>query len=349
MAPKKRNHYVPKWLLRRFTCPDSKNHDQIWMLRTEGKPIHTHINNAGSCNYFYGDPENGLEEIFSRLDDRDSTVLSTIEHADDLAPHSEPICRMVRLMLIRTRSLRQKFTDTTMNLFKLLEESASNPEILPYLRAHLASIFDEEFEKSWNQQPPSIRSLLPKIAARELMREQLEQLDLNAAMVQIFGQVKDKIPWHKAAEEGHNTGLLKLVQDVESESIPEGWLQLKWQIIRFSDTPLILGDCVVFAVRGNPALALNGSDAGKSPAGVCMPIAPDALLVGTIPDQPYLKDPPTINEASAAHSFDSFFASEIPKCILDLTTSLGKMQGLLASDEIDELSETAWKNLGRDS
>ena len=234
MAQKKRNHFVPKWLLRRFACLDSKDRDQIWLFRASGKPFRTHINNAGSGNYFYGDPGNGLEDMLAKIDDRDSGVLTTIEQATDLNPHADAICRMVRLLSIRTRSLREKFTDTAMDLFAMLEGSVDDPEAEPLMRAHLASIFEAEFEKAWDKQPAFVRMLMPKDNARALARIEMERMDLRSAMAQVFGMVKDKIPWDEAAERGHVNGLLKLLQQAESEPVPDGWRRLSWRVVKIS-------------------------------------------------------------------------------------------------------------------
>ena len=80
-----------------------------------------------------------------------------------------------------------------------------------------------------------------------------------------------------------------------------------------------------------------------------MPIAPDTLLVGTMPNQPYLNDPITINKASAAHSFDSFFAPSISKNTLTQNATLGSERGALTSEKVHELGKSAWKNIGKES
>lgn len=347
LAQKKRNHFVPKWLLRRFACPDSRDRDQIWLFRGSGKPFRTHINNAGSGNYFYGDPNNGLEEILAKIDDRDSTVLATIERSTNLLPHAEAICRMVRLLSIRTRSLREKFTDTAMDLFAMLEDSAGNPASEPLMRAHMASIFDAEFEKTWEKQPAIVRTLIPKGKARALARVEMEKMDLRAAMAQVFGAVRDKIPWDEAAERGHVNGLLKLLQQAESEPVPDGWRRLVWQVVRMPTRALVLGDCAAFAVRGEAPAILAGADAGKEPAGLCMPIAPDVLLVGVVQSQCFPSDVATINDASVAHSFDSFFASEATGAALSLMARLGASRGVLPQEQMREIGRSVWRNLDK--
>jgi hypothetical protein len=347
MAQSKRNHFVPRWLLRRFACLDGKNHDQIWVLRARGKPFRTHINNAGSGNYFYGDPGNGLESLFARTDDRDSKVLAHIEQTADLSFHGEAICRMVRLLSIRTRSLRRKFSDTTADLFAMLEASATTPEVEPFMRAQLSRIFDAQFEKAWNEQPALVRTRVPKGRARTFARAELERLDLRSAMAHVFGMVKDKIPWDEAAERGHVNGLLKLLQQAESEPVPDGWRRLTWRVVQMPPRSLVLGDCTVFAVQHGSTAPLACVDAGKDPAGLCMPIAPDALLVGTVPGQPFPLEPGAINGASAAHSFDSIFASEVTQEVLGLISTLGAARGVLPPEKMDAISRSAWRDLDK--
>lgn len=347
MAQKKRNHFVPKWLLRRFACPDSKDRDQLWLFRASGKPFRTHINNAGSGNYFYGDPGNGLEDILARIDDRDSGVLATIERTADLSPHADAICRMVRLLSIRTRSLREKFTDTATDIFAMLEGSVDDPEAEPLIRAQMASIFDAEFDKAWDKQPALVRMLMPKDKARALARVEMDRMDLRSAMTQVFGMVRDKIPWEEAAERGHVNGLLKLLQQAESEPVPDGWRRLVWQVVRMPTRALVLGDCAAFAVRGEAPAILAGADAGKEPAGLCMPIAPDALLVGIVPGQCFPSEAAAINHASVAHSFDSFFASEVTDAALALMERLGASRGVLPPEQMKEIGRSAWRDLDK--
>jgi hypothetical protein len=347
MAQKKRNHFVPKWLLRRFACADSKDRDQLWLFRASGKPFRTHINNAGSGNYFYGDPGNGLEDILAKIDDRDSSVLATIERTADLGPHAVAICRMVRLLSIRTRSLREKFTDTTTDLFAMLEGSVDEPEAEPLIRAHMASIFDAEFDKAWDKQPALVRMLMPKDKARAMARVEMDRMDLRPAMAQVFGMVRDKIPWDEAAERGHVNGLLNLLQQAESEPVPDGWRRLVWQVVRMPTRALVLGDCAAFAVRGEAPAILAGADAGKEPAGLCMPIAPDALLVGIVPGQCFPSEAAAINHASVAHSFDSFFASEVRDAALALMERLGASRGVLPPEQMEEIRRSAWRDLDK--
>lgn len=347
MAQKKRNHFVPKWLLRRFACPDSKDRDQLWLFRANGKPFRTHINNAGSGNYFYGDPGNGLEEIFAKIDGRDSGVLTTIEHATDLSPHADAICRMVRLLSIRTRSLRQKFTDTVTDLIAMLEAGAEDPESEPLIRAHMANFFDAEFEKMWDKQPAVVRTLVAKEKARGLARIEMQKLDLRSAMLQVFGMVKSKTPWDEAAERGHINGLLRLLQQAESEPTPDGWRRLVWRVVKMPSRALVLGDCAVFAVRGEPPALLAGADAGKEPAGLCLPIAPDALLVGAVPNQTFPTEALAVNGASVAHSFDSFFASEVTDATIALVGQLGAARGVLPPEGMQAIGKTAWRDIDR--
>ena len=110
---------------------------------------------------------------------------------------------------------------------------------------------------------------------------------------------------------------------------------------------LVLGDCAVFAVRGEAPTALAGADAGKEPAGLCMPIAPDALLVGTVPDQTFPTEAAAINGASADHSFDSFFASEVTDATLALIGRLGAARGVLPPEEMQAIGKSAWRDLDK--
>lgn len=345
MAQKKRNHFVPKWLLRRFTCADSKDHNHIWLFRANGKPLRTHINNAGSGNYFYGDPGNGLEDILAKIDDRDSAVLTTIEQAADLVPHADAICRMTRLLSIRTRSLREKFTHTAIDLVGMLEESVDDPEAEPLMRAHLDRIFDAEFEKWWNEQPALVRKHLPKAKTRDLARAEAQKVDLRAAVAQLLEAVNDRVPWNEAAERGHVNGLLKLLQQAESEPVPDGWRRLTWRVVRMPSPTLVLGDCAVFAFRDESFLAC--AEAGRDPAGICMPIGPGALLVGTVPGQAVPTESPAINGASVAHSFDSFFASEATDSATALVDHLGAARGVLAPQEMQAIGKSAWRDLDK--
>lgn len=347
MAQKKRNHFVPRWLLRRFACSDRRDRDQIWLFRASGKPFRTHINNAGSGNYFYGDPNNGLEDILAKIDDRDAGVLATIERNADLVSHADAICRMVRLLSIRTRSLREKFTDTAMDLVAMLEDSAGNPESELLMRAHMANIFDVEFEKTWEKQPAFVRRLVPKDKACAFARVEMARMDLRTMMAQVFGAVRDKIPWDEAAERGHVNGLLKLLQQAESEPVPDGWRPLVWQVVRMPTRALVLGDCATFAVRGEAPVILAGADAGKEPAGLCMPIAPDALLVGIVPGQRFPSDATTINDASVAHSFDSFFAAEPTDAVVALMRRIGASRGVLPPEQMQEIGRSAWRDLDK--
>jgi hypothetical protein len=249
-------------------------------LRTSGKPFRTHINNVGSGNYFYGDPGNGLEDILARIDDRDSGVLTVGERDADLSPHADAICRMVRLLSIRTRSLREKFTCTATDLFAMLEASADDPEAEPLMRVRLESIFDAQFEKVWDKQPTVVRTSVPKEKARALARVNLQKTDLRSAMSQVFGMVKGKIPWNDVSGRGHVNGLLKLLQQAESDPVPEGWRRLVWRVVMMPSKALVLGNCAALAVRGEPPSLIASANAGMDPAGLCMPKAPHALLVG---------------------------------------------------------------------
>jgi hypothetical protein len=323
----KRQHYVPRFLLRRFAARTAGTEAFVWQFRREQPPVQVNVVNAGVQKYFYGDEDQTLEQALSAREAKDKEMLDAIERGADLSTLVHEIWQFAWLQFVRTRAIRQRFESTAR---QAIARTGANPDPRSIRRNVLA-----ELERTIDQRVASLFPSLPlkerwKIRQQMVAKAKATPLDFAAEFKTIIDQVA-ALDWPAVSERGHIRGVRKVIADgpnVRDTGPPQ------WRCIRTATEPFILGDCVVVGVSaGQTRLPVSG----RQVEALYVPISPSICLVG-VGDQPKpLLNVQGINELSASQSLDAMFSSSNGEREASLAPRVGTQELLLTDNALDNI------------
>ncbi len=248
---KKRNHHIPRLLLRRFAFRANKRSAYLWQFRQGDSPIEVETRNAGVESFFYGDPATGIEDDLAKLETTWGELLAEADAAVDLGHRDEELRRFVWILAFRTRALRAQVGNTAVKLVSNLAE-ADPATVADALRREFDSDPDALLEAA-------LASLLTEagVAIRAAMASdpRLKQwiLDLltkaiPSACALATKDLRSAAPaLHQGAERGQLEALSKILGD--HSWVPSGeFAPASWIVLRFDPHSVILGDGAVFAL-----------------------------------------------------------------------------------------------------
>ncbi len=348
---KKRNHHIPRLLLRRFAFRANKKTAYLWQFRKDASPVEVETRNAGVESFFYGVPETGIEDKLADLETNWSSLLADLDAGADLASRSESLRRFVWILAFRTRALRAHFAAAATHL---VNEMAS---VEP---ATMASVFLREFDKNIAERIEGALALFPKAepdAIREALRH--DPTGKQQLLEQVRGQLPAIVPHAAAllrlvaeralpdgAARGQLSGLTKILGT--DQNPPGAFDPAFWSTLHLEPHAIVLGDGVVVAVGPGKELGAIGRF-GKDWQEVYVPIAHDRVLVGRHDEGRPTLDAAAINDASVGLSHESFFAARNSEVERGLARRIGTLEPMLTADEGRRLASDSWRQLGERS
>ena len=343
---KKRNHYVPQFLLRRFASRGNRKRRWVWQFRSGARPVEVVTRDAAVSTYFYGQPETGLEDAFADFEGRQGTLLRDLDAGEDPNDRGQELRVFVWSLAFRTRALRSHFADTAERLLEQMKAvdgktitDAFGREIANNLDHHLDAILAKlsPAQRAHAQQAmrlPGVSDAMKTYALREVAK--------SVPMVgAVLGQVGGLI--QGAAESGHVKGLMKLF--AEGKVVPEKFEVPNWTVELFEGNSVVLGDGVVFATGPNGDWGTLGKFT-RSYAEVYAPISHDRVLVGKRNKGTQTLGLAEINAASVQLSLDTFFASRRTDTEVNLADQIGTGEPILSNEELARIAGDSWKSVG---
>jgi len=343
---KKRNHYVPQFLLRRFASRGGRKQCWVWQFRSGADPIEVVTKDAAVSTYFYGQPETGVEDAFAELEGKQAALLRDLDTGTDPNERAQELRVFVWSLSFRTRALRIQFADTAeraIEQMKAVEDQTIAAAFGREITNNFAHHLDAFLAKLPPAQQAAIRQGLTQPGVSEAVRDYVRgEMGKSVPMVgAILGQLGGVI--QDAAESGHVKGLTKLF--AEGKAVPEKFDVPHWTVEVFDANSVVLGDAVVFATGPEGDAGTLGKYT-QSYAQVYAPFGHDRVLVGT-----RTKGMPTlglaaINAASAQLSLDTFFASRRTDAEDELAEQIGTGEPLLSDAELAQIAGDSWNSLG---
>jgi hypothetical protein len=338
MPLNKRNHFIPRVLLRRFCTDAGGKKLKIWMFGPDADPIQTSINNVAVESFFYG-KDGSLEELLSRDESDYNHLFEFVCNASKRDEHQGEISRMVWALAIRTRALRKQFTELTDRLLDQLVSEDNKDMLQSRLRQQLESEYDSIFKDALEQLPPQIRQELGKNPhalhrLKEAVYIHVGQVVFSPALNKLIPQVRITDQVKSASETGQIRGLTKLL----NREPPSTFNSVKWEVIESSKQNVILGDCAVLVVGpdGNLAPVLLHNTAWQQ---IFLPMSPQSILVGTRTEPKHEITIGQLNLASVECSVDCYFSSHKSNYELSLIPYIGKRSSLFSDDELRKFIE----------
>lgn len=125
MPAPRRNHYVPRFLLKRFSSRSQGKKSWIWQVSHEDDPVEISTRDAAVTRDFYGGPSSGVEDAFATAETRFADVLAAIESGDSPQLHQKELREFIWTLVVRTRAFRQQFAQFSGDLLEKVLESAA--------------------------------------------------------------------------------------------------------------------------------------------------------------------------------------------------------------------------------
>lgn len=350
MAKKKRNHYVPRFLLRQFASRREGKKAWVWLFRRNGDHREVSVGDAGVASFFYGPPETGVEEGLSVIESEHAQVVERLLAGADPNTVGSPLSELVWLMAVRTENLRTTFGNMVSKGLDAMVESSSSESARAALKRKLDADFEKELDtvldrlgplglaiRQQIRQQPGLVDHLRRGATREL-----EGLDLPDAVGSLLGEAFKTQPIDESLQDGHVRAMSKLLDE---NPVPDRFDSAKWQVVRFPERSLVLGDGLVIAFNKDGDV---GHPIKFSKDWICLwiPIASDALLCANIGGTGHeVPSPDEVNRHSVLLAQSCCFAADA----CDANTSLMRLMGSgvpgLSDDEIKRIVENSWDGL----
>lgn len=327
----KRQHYLPCTLLRGFASCAEGDESYAYYLRRTAAPFETNIKNIAVEGYFNGRPdESDLEKELSALEGPFGLMLQELRSSGVVREElRRPIAEFVAHLVVRTKHLRDGFTEGMVEVTRSIERYARAPESRARLeRLLLARMVKEpDIKHSLARLPQAQR-----IAATHAIRKHIATLDFPGFMQAVLAQVREQGDLAAKARRAHLDGLAKgLVARADILS------PLRWRVVADDPASFVLGDVgviVCFGPGGSYTHAILKTDC---PEVVLLPISSSRLIVGHRADTLPAIDAEAINRQMAELSREFLVASRCGSRERGYQALLGTRAALMAPEEIDAL------------
>lgn len=324
----KRQHYIPRFLLRGFLADSSHEAERTWLHRAGTAARLVGIRDVGVRENFYSkltsDAEPTLDDLITTIEREFDGDLRAVRSAPVGALiDSDLAARLVAHLVLRTAHVRAVFTQATTQILHEIDCLTADPDGLRrYLgvdssdpsRAAVSAIDEvlKELPLGALEVPPALARRVATLWFREHFKSFHDQL--QSTISQALRYIREDIS--RTVSRGHNKALMTADQSRWTSDLAS----LSWRT--HSVAGAILPDCVALAREADDAFTpLLLSDRQRIDV-VILPVAHDRLLVGsstTAIDIALW----SINEASASCS-DSFFVSSKESDGARLSTAIGQ-------------------------
>jgi hypothetical protein len=347
---KRRNHYIPRVLLRRFAFRETaKGQAYLWQLAKDGRVVQLETKNAGVESFFYGDPSTGIEDGLARVETEWSRLLGQLDQAGCVNNLPSDLWRFAWLLGIRTRAVREHWSGTARALLASMAATETKTMVDGLNRE-----FDRTIEQNWesvlSQLPGDKRDAVRNAVEADpaLKARLLEQVRAQVAktMPDLFRVVLGSVA-SKAVAGGAGQGQIKGLSKLLSTDVApvDALAPESWTVLSFPPQSVVLGDGVTFTVGPKGQVGSVGRFKEDLEA-VYVPISHERVLVGcrrgTVP-----LDVEAINAASACLSSDVIFAARNSEIEQDLAARVGSVEPMLSDVERSEVLDDVWRDFGR--
>lgn len=344
--PKKRNHFIPQFLLRRFASRQVGKRHWLWQFRVHSEPVEVVTENAALSTLFYGDPTTGVEDAFATREGEQATLLRDLDAGGSPDTRANELRKCVWSLSLRTRAFRSQFTTMAQRGLEHMADADEQTIHDAFVR-QMPKVLDQVMEGVLAKLPPDeargAREALrdPRVAARikTLAEQQLRKA--VPAVRPLLKAVAAQLP--QESESGHVGGLAALLANWDAESsrihLP------RWTVCQFPANTVVLGDSVAFAVGPDGETGAVGRFT-KDLVAVYAPISHSGVLVGRRDDSAPILPLDAINTASAQLSLDTLFASRDTELERTLVEHIGTGEPMVPESELRKLGRDNWDTFG---
>lgn len=332
----KRQHIVPRFLLKRFASESQGEKSLVWRVPKKGEARLISTKDAAIGSFFYGKDSEGLESAFAEAEGSWSELLLRVDAGEPLEHLSDQLWGICYFLGWRTRQLRSTFTIGTERFLDHMQNQAGNPILQDTLRIATEQAFKKQLEEAIDLCPelhrPALRAKIPEFL--EFAKKKLDDYDFAAkwrALLEAF-KALDIVPG--AAKRGHNKAISKLLSEGRG---PEVLRPTIWELLLDPSGSIVLGESPVVAVEGESCTVGAPWEFGKDIGAYYVPIAPTAALVGLRQLSSPRLTVPALNSASAAISESAFFSHQYGEPERVLAELVGTKSNPITDEEVAQM------------
>lgn len=348
MLNKKRNHYIPRFLLNNFASRTEGRKRWVWQYLRDVEPRQVSTRDVAVRSFFYGrDPT--IEDSLSEVEAQMKPVVDALVSGRAATEYVPELAQFVYLLAVRTRALRLQIADTASEMATALFGADCQDVFEEALRREAEKAYMKERKRVLKGLPKSQRRTASKLIRRGLPKDMfmskaeslLAQLNTKAVLIALAGQAAT-LDFHSATEGGQLEGLAKLLA---TSKAPDSLLGASWNVAGSGDDRLVLGDSCVFAVdrQGQCGSFFRfGNDEWEQ---LYLPLTPRHLLVATKDQHQPAISCQRVNEISAQLAETAIFSSSRDDYTAELAKLIGQAPALLSEGEMKQMAREIWRDL----
>jgi hypothetical protein len=343
MAKKKRNHFLPRVILNRFSSwrDLKKRKYKTWSYQVDGYVSEISTKDIALEKYFYGKENSILEDRFSEVESKLGTVLTAIDQGASLVENSNFLSKYAWIQTIRTRSFRDVFTQTLSEFLKNSAKSTQSEQARKRFIETGRKLLAEEFKKLTPWQMEYARKVLGGTDVHEFADRYLIEMvnsgTVGDQMRQGLEYLTTSPAFKTGLASGHNEALLKTLETTTPLAVFQNCI---WTAHECSEDTFILGDSCIFVIDKDGNFRSMGDF--DNWARICFPISPFKCLIGSREDLKETLSPEKINMGSASCSLRAFFASQDRQYFRNLIPLINSERKILSDNEKEGLFSATW-------
>lgn len=332
----KRHHFIPQFLQRGFANHSTGKDHYVWVYRKgDLNPFNSNIKNIGLEGYFYSvNKETTLDDLITEVESEFASFVENLRNNPESIVNQKIAAQLIAHLEVRTKNLRQSFTQTTETLFLEVASFLNDPIrsrqfVEKQVKEELPKMLEEEMIKRGippvlfpiykNQFAPFVNQQIPEMIHKT--RELMEYISQNISTI-----------LENSMKSGHIQALLK------SHTPPvkvSAYQKLNFKIIDTDGVEMPLGDsAVIFKLKGENSYK-QYYGIGNKLAYVVLPISPTKILVGLNGD--FKVDMSSLPLAIATCSLNYFIANENSKRNQDLVQQISTNTKLVTDAEVEKI------------
>lgn len=338
MARKRRDHFIPRMLLKRFASRIDGEKQFIWRYGADAPPLELSTKDTGVAKDFYGENDDKLENAFVEFEGAHSSALREIDAGDfDFSKRSPLVADIVWLLALRTEANRLMLTSFVKTAMAEVSKQ------LPSRRAteFTAQIMEAAYENKLKERP-ALKALLSLPGmdrhVRDMKYEALSQFRKHFGIFAASFAQDPEI--HKTFIASQNEGLSQHLTG--GAKCPSAKAPPCWSLVSSEDNLFVLADACVFGIDcfGKTTPVVGGEKLNE----IYFPISPRLALVGTFDGLSPRLGPEAIRRHSIAFSSRYVFSHQRCEHLgSEVRNSIGKDAGFLEEEQIEELVSNLWQ------
>ena len=344
----KRQHYIPRFLLKGFCSKTEGPKSFIWYFRKGSKPSEISIRDVAVSKKFYGDssPES-IDEKLTKMEQQFGPTIDRLRTDKIINTSDLPtIVEFFINMVIRTQYIRKSFTDATGGLMEMAARNLSDPH-------KMAAVINEAIKQNKSRFRDQLRSSMRRKLGKKMpikeeqiirqVEENAEQLasllanPFSKEIVKGLTAFNEKIDEHGTIS--HKDALDRFLDLKEPSKRHHQYSNLHWIIRSYNPNQFILGDICVLTMDTKSQFFSPPIFSKKDNEILLLPISHDTLLIGSDSKEPLLPPPEVLNTHSVELSIDFFVSSINSEREKQLSKRVGEKANSWWKPEIEKIEK----------